>query len=76
MTLHDEVTCDRLINTFMDQEKSKGCNNYMFEDPAPEMQLLKTKSQVQTVSKNKLLKFQAVFNISQCPGNITTDDIT
>lgn len=36
MTLHSEITCGKLFNMFLDHEKSKGMNNYMFEDPSPE----------------------------------------
>lgn len=71
----NETESGQLINTFMDQKLSGGCNNYMFNDPNPELALFNS-SNNQSTGKNKLLKFQAIFNISQLPTSIQTHELT
>lgn len=71
MTLAD-FACGKLITTMLDQEKSKGCNNYMFEEPNPEAKP-KGVAGLQAGAaggKNKLLKLQVVFNMQQMPEHI------
>lgn len=71
ITLAD-IACGKLITTMLDQEKSKGCNNFMFENPNPEAKPTSSGSQQPkaAVGKNKLLKLQAVFNMQPMPQHI------